>query len=322
MKLRSINLVFAGLLGTAGVFSTQALADKVVIGVPNWTGAKAAANVIKHIGETYLGQEIGLSPGSNPVIFKAMDRSKGDIDVHPEVWMPNQANLVEQYSEDNGTVVVSESPYKAFQGICVTQLAYDKGVKSIYDLVNPENAKIFDSNGDGKGELFVGAPGWASTNIETVRAIGYGYSEFFELLTIEEETNIARMKKLTEKGIGGVMSCYAPHHMFQTLGLQPLDEPEHMPDQWVMLQPTDDPDWLKKSSISTSWAPTTVHIAYSKSLQQRAPEFAKLLSSISLDTDTMNAWITEIAVGGKDPAQYAQEWIAANEDRVKSWLGI
>ena len=36
-------------------------------------------------------------------------------------------------------------------------------------------AANFDTDGDGMGEIWIGAAGWASTNIEKIRAKSYGY---------------------------------------------------------------------------------------------------------------------------------------------------
>ena len=45
----------------------------------------------------------------------------------------------------------------------------EHGISSIYDLISADNAKLFDTDGDGKGELYIGPSGWISTNVEKVR---------------------------------------------------------------------------------------------------------------------------------------------------------
>ena len=64
-----------------------------------------------------------------------------------------------------------------------------------------------------------------------------------------------------------------------------------------------------------------VQIAYSKSLTERSPAIADLLANISLDGDVVSSFAFEIE-GGKDPADVAKDWVAANSDRVDSWLGL
>ena len=61
-----------------------------MIGKPSWPGAKIITNVLKVVIEEKLGGEAELVPGTNPVIFAAMDGDRGDIDVHPDVWLPTR----------------------------------------------------------------------------------------------------------------------------------------------------------------------------------------------------------------------------------------
>ena len=61
--------------------------------------------------------------------------------------------------------------------MCVTKwTAETHGIKSLSDLTNPDTAALFDTDGDGKGEIWIGASGWASTNVEKIRAKSYGYT--------------------------------------------------------------------------------------------------------------------------------------------------
>ena len=78
---------------SANVASAQA-AD-IVIGVPNWPSVAATASILKVVLEENFGLEVELQNGTNPVIFEAMD--SGSMHVHPEAWLPNQANLHEKF---------------------------------------------------------------------------------------------------------------------------------------------------------------------------------------------------------------------------------
>ncbi len=74
--------------------SMPALAsERVAIGVPSWTGAQAIAHLLGAVVEMRIGGEVEYVPGNNATIFQAMDQGKGDIDVHPDVWLPNQESF-------------------------------------------------------------------------------------------------------------------------------------------------------------------------------------------------------------------------------------
>ena len=250
-----------------------------------------------------------------------MDQGKGDIDIWPEVWMPNQQALVDEYVNEKGTVKLGSKPYLAMNGICVTRMAYDKhGIKSVYDLISPENAKLFDTNGDGKGEMWVGPSGWMSTNVEKVRARDYGYGEVFELQVMEEAAALAGLDAAVTRDEPFVFYCYGPHHIFKLYDLVVLEEPPHDPEKFKMVQPSESPDWYEQSYVASAWSDTLVYVSYSKSLEARAPELAKLLDNIEFDANMVSAWVYEIGINKREPAEFAKEWVSNHPDIVNKWL--
>ena len=92
-----MHLKIATALVTTLSFSTPSFAQDVVVGVPNWPSVTVTANVIKQVVETNMGLKVELQTATNPVIFEAMD--KGSMHIHPEVWLPNQQGLVDQFAE-------------------------------------------------------------------------------------------------------------------------------------------------------------------------------------------------------------------------------
>ncbi len=311
------------LMGAAAVASVvtagTAQAADVVIGVPNWPSVNVTAHVLEVILEDNLGLDVELQTGTNPIVFEAMDR--GGMDVHPEVWLPNQNNLNNTYVKEKGTVAMNPNGVAAFQGMCVTKFTADThGVKTIQDLTDPEKSKIFDTNGDGKGEVWIGASGWASTNVEKVRAKDYGYSDTMELVEMDETLALANVDAAVAKKAPIVFFCYTPHHMFALHELVVLEEPAYDAAKWNMIQPTDDPDWLNKSMAASAWDLAYLHIHYAKSLEQRQPEAAALLSKVKFDTDTISKMTFALVVEKQDPADFAKKWVAENQSLVDGWL--
>ena len=111
-------------------------------------------------------------------------------------------------------------------------------------------AKHFDTNGDGRGEIWIGASGWASTNIEKIRAKSYGYDETMELVEMDETLAMANLDAAVAKDADHVLFCYTPHHVFALHDLVILEEPAYDASKWMVIQPTDDPQWLEKSGRS------------------------------------------------------------------------
>ena len=114
MKIK--NILIASIISV--LFSFSANAEKVKIGDPGWTGATAIANLLAAVVTDKMGGEVELVPGNNTAIYAAIDRGKGEIDVHPDIWLPNQ----EAYTNDlvpKGTLNLSSKPYEGSQRYCV-----------------------------------------------------------------------------------------------------------------------------------------------------------------------------------------------------------
>jgi len=299
--------------------SMNAMSADVVIGVPNWPSVNVTANVLKVVLEDNYGLDVELQNGTNPVVFEAMD--SGSMHVHPEVWLPNQANLHDKFVKDKGTVTMNPNGVSAFQGMCVTKLTADEhGVSKLSDLTDPDIAKLFDTDGDGKGEIWIGASGWASTNVEKVRAKSYGYDETMNLKEMDETLALAEVDNAVTQKKPIVFFCYTPHHMFALHELVILEEPKHDASKWSVIQPTDDPDWLAKSDAPVAWDLAYLHIHYATSLETSHPEVASLLSKVKLDTDAVSQMTYALVVEKQDPAEYAKQWVADNSELVERWL--
>ena len=133
-------------------------AEEVKIGVPSWTGAQAIAHVLGEIVTSRIGGQVEYVPGNNATIFQAMDQGKGDIDVHPDVWLPNQESFTKKYVDEAGTVTLSSNPYEGNQGFCVSKdFGTANNITDIADLGRPDVAALMDSDGNGKGEMWIGA---------------------------------------------------------------------------------------------------------------------------------------------------------------------
>lgn len=319
-ELKTLILSAALLAST----TAGALAQEVVkVAEPNWASGRAVAGLIKVIIEDKLGGKAELVPGTNAVIFKAMDRGKGEIDVHPDVWLPNQANFTDEYVDRNKTVVLGNGSYAGFSAFCAPkQFAADNNIKTVFDLATPEIAAKMDRDGDGLGDIWIGAQGWASTKINSVKVRDYGVTNFFKPMIAEEEVATASIADAMNKGEGFAFYCYAPHYNWFVFDMTRLEEPAFDPAKYDMKQPAEDPKWFENSKITTGDKEKEIRVAYSKTLEDRTPAVASFLSKVDLDTETVNNWTHEIVIKKRESVEVAREWVAANPARVDGWLGL
>ncbi|MEP3120948.1 MAG: glycine betaine ABC transporter substrate-binding protein [Nisaea sp.] len=315
------TVVIAGAM-TLSVTSLSAQ-EKVMIGEPSWPGAKIMATIIGQVIESRLGGEVGYAPGANAIIFEAMNGGRGDIDVHPDVWLPNQASFTDKFVEGAGTVVLSEGSYEGSSGFCTPNYMAEKhGITSVFDLATPEAQALYDTDGDGMGEVWVGASGWASTNVYSVKARDYGIETFLTPTTEDEAVFYARLKDAIENEEGVVFYCYKPHYVHALYDVTILEEPVYDPALHTMLTPDADADWYNKSTVMTGDEVKTVRVAHAKTLESRNAAAASFLKAIDMSSDDLSALTYEVVVKGQEIDKVVSAWINANSQTVDGWLGL
>ncbi|MEM8789394.1 MAG: glycine betaine ABC transporter substrate-binding protein [Pseudomonadota bacterium] len=317
MKRLTLSAAALGLAIAAGTAGAQ---ERVMIGEPSWPGARIMANLIGQVIETRLGGEVAYAPGANAVIFAAMDGGRGDIDVHPDVWLPNQQSFVDQYGAN---VTLSEGSYEGRSGFCVpTYMAEQHNIKTVFDLATPEAQALFDSDGDGMGEIWVGASGWASTNVHQVKVRDYGIGTFLTPTTEDETVYYSRLRDLVENQEGAVFYCYRPHYVHALYDVTMIEEPEYDPALYKMVAADQSANWFEESSIMTGDEVKTVRIAFSNSLQDRNPAAAAFLGAIDMDAGELSALTFEVVEKGAEIDAAVSAWIDANGDMIDGWLGL
>lgn len=321
MRKSILGLVGASMI--ALLASPAIAAEKVAIGVPSWTGAQAIAHLLAAVVEMRIGGKAEMVPGNNATIFQAMDQGKGDIDVHPDVWLPNQESFTKKYVDGAKTVTLSKNPYEGNQGFCVSKKFGEANqITDIADLGRPDVAGKMDSDGNGKGEMWIGAPGWASANVNEVKVRDYGLMDFIEPVRAEESVKTARIKDSIAKNEGYAFYCYKPHAVWYQFDIYMLSEPKFDPAKYVMVQPSDSPDWFKKSNVATKDALKDVQIAWSNSLKDRSPAIVEFFERFKLTAEDVSSFAHEISGKGRKPADVAKEWVEKNPKRVDAWLGL
>ena len=336
--LRMLKSVFIALVLT--VWATAALAGPTIkIAELNWTGSTAGAYVMKAVLEEYLDAEVEIIGGDETPLFEAMAKGDGSIDVLSDFWsiyLPAQWDRYVKPGSDE-SVKVNATPYLGTEGIFIPGYVQDAhGITKIEQLVDPEVSKLFDTDGDGIGEMWTGAPGWQSVDEWAVKAKSMGFAQYWTPTTVEtwalESLLDAAYKR--EKPI--IFYYWTPEWIHAAYDLRQVeeppfdgfaneafkDDPSYNPDGcYNFIQSAEDPDWLEKSSITCGKAKTDVYVAYSAALEERAPAVAQFLHQISFSLGDMSGWIKRIAQDKEDADVVAKEWIAANRDIVENeWL--
>ncbi len=312
LRLIAVFLTFM-VIGTHNVQAAD-----MVIGVPDWPSARATANIIKVIIEDRLSLPVELREADNQKIFEGMDA--GTIQLHPEVWLPNQNELYQDYVEAKRSVSLSPLSVDASQGICATRATVEiHGIKSIQDLTDPEKAKIFDTDFNGKGEMWIGQSDWASTQVVISRARLFGYDRTMTLLQGGEPLALAAIDVAVSIGKPLVFYCYTPHHVFALHDIVRLGEPDQDQSTFAVAS-GGGKSGGSENAASATFGNARFHIAYAASLADSMPQVAKLLRQIRFDTDMVTGMTYALVVERQDPAFFAKQWVETHSDEIDRWV--
>ncbi len=298
--------------------ASPAAAADLVIAMPNWPSGQASANILKLAIAEKFGLDADVRELGTMLAFAGLD--SGEVDVVPEVWRPNFNDLVKRYGADGTkSVVLGDVAVPAWQGLCATPDAAAAGIKDVSDLSDPAKTALLDTDGDGQGEVWIGAETWKSTGIERVRANSYGYASTVALVEAEEDVAMAAVDAAVATGRPMVFYCYAPHHVFKLHDLVRLTEPAYDPAKWKIVAQSDDPLWMSKSSAPVAWGPVEFHVAWSSVFAKNHADVAAFLEKVDFKPDEISAMSYALQVDGQSAADYAKAWVEQNQDRVQAW---
>jgi glycine betaine/proline transport system substrate-binding protein len=310
----------------------------VVVTELDWAGARTIAHVLKVVMEDRLGLEVATVPSNSAEALAAVSAGEGTIDVYPDFWMPDQAEAWTLFVAEGSreSIVVNDEPYRGTEGIYVPGYLQDEhDIHHVDDLARPQAARLFDSDGDGRGEYWPGPPDWNSTRIQRVKARSYGYAHLFEPLELSDASFREELRTGYSQRRGLLFYYWTPAGIHAGLDLRRLEEPPFdgyaMPSRrddpsynpegcWNMIQPEEDESWLTRSRVTCANPDAQVYVAYSRTLTDRLPTAAQFLKQITLSTELVNGWVLLVTDYEMDPTEMAKTWVDENRDTVDDWL--
>ncbi|UCG13354.1 MAG: hypothetical protein JSU72_02385 [Deltaproteobacteria bacterium] len=293
---------------------TMSARRDVIIGSFSWSGSNAIEQVMKYVLEKKLNVPVEIFSISTFDCWIALDN--GSVDVCPDIWMPNQEPGFETYVRKRKTVAVKLSYDKAPQGFYMSaEIARAQGIKSIFDLKG--NEKIFDTNGDGRGEIWVGPYGWDASEVNHSKIREYGLD--LEPVKIDQRPFLAILKKAMRKGAPMVFYYWEPEWPVTKYDLVRLDEPPYDESRWIRVKGD-----IESSHISCSYPDASIYVGVSKKLDKRLPKAYKFFMNWYIPMDEVSFLIAEIEnVPGnpkKDAGEVAKAWVESHPRIVKDWL--
>ncbi len=232
--------------------------EPVIIGVANWESAEVTALYLQENIASEFNVSVQLKNNkdgsgiNNMEIYENI--ASGKFDIHPETRVPLHDDIIDEY---NGRVIKGTSSYNARNSLCMIRRVAEKyNIDEVADLSNKMD----------KAVMWLGEEGWELTNNNKKIAEEKGYLDKFDLKIWDENEALEKIKEYEKSEKPFIFACYEPSRITE--------------DNYdlVVLKNDDDEDEKNMS----------IHISYSKFLQDKYPEIIDYINQLDLNVDTVN----------------------------------
>ncbi len=248
---------------------------------------------------------------------------QGDADYNAHSWDPMHNAFFEKVGGKDKVSKVGTLVEGAVQGYLIDKKTADKhGIKTINDLKDPEVAKLFDANGDGKADLTGCNPGWGCERVIEHQIGAYGLGDtvthnqgsYFALIA----DTIARYKS----GKSILYYTWAPQWVGGVL----------VPNKdvvWLTVTHTDLPSGEEKAVTTLpdgrnlGFSVNSIHVLANNKFLAKNPAAKRFFELAKIPVDDISAQNLKMRDGEKkirDIKRHADEWIKANQAKFDGWI--
>ena len=183
--MRLFKLIVA--LFTSITITNAANAAEVKMAKANWDTGYFQAEIYKQALEA-MGHTVTEPKAIKPSVFYVA-AAAGDLDLWVNGWFGTHDGYIKEAKGKVKTVgyVMKKG---GLQGYLVDKKSADKyGIKSVMDIKN--NAKAWDSNGDGKADMVACPPGWGCEKQITKHFAELGLGDFINPVKADYSASMA-----------------------------------------------------------------------------------------------------------------------------------
>lgn len=228
------------------------------------------------------------------------------------------------YQEAGGDAVMSKVGTLidgAIQGYMVDKASYDAGITDIGQLTDPETAKRFDSDGDGKADLVGCIPGWGCERVIEHQLTEYGLRD---TVTHNQGSYPAMMADaMARLENGGSILYYAWVPYWVAGELVPGTDSE-----WLSVPYSSLPNGAEANTEfdgkNLGFAVDSIRVVARNDFLDANPAARALFETAKMDINDISAEALRVSKDGEDTSEdlqrHAEEWIAAHQADYDSWL--
>ncbi len=279
-------------LALMAVAATPAWADceTVTFSDVGWTDITATTAATTVVLEA-LGYDTDIKILSVPVTYTSL--AAGDIDVFLGNWMPTMEADIAPYREAGTVDTVRANLEGAKYTLAVNKAAADLGIKDFADIAAQKAAL--------EGKIYGIEPGNDGNRLimDMIAADAFGLTGF-EVVESSEQGMLAQVARADRRGEPIVFLGWEPHPMNANFDMSYLSGGD---------------DWF-----GPNLGGATVYTNTTAGFVDACPNVGKLLSNLEFTLAMENEIMGAILNDGKDPADAARTWLAANTGILGSWL--
>ncbi len=244
----------------------------------------------------------------------------GDADFTTAHWNSLQNTFFEESGGDDVLEKVGTLVDGALQGYLINKSAYDSGITSLGDLADPENAKLFDADGDGLADLAGCVPGWGCERVIEHQLTEFGLRDTVSHNQGDYNAIIADTIARNSAGENVLYYTWTPYWVSGVL--VPGENVEFLAVPYSSL-----PDGATANTTfngkDLGFAVDSMRIVATDEFLEANPAAAKLFEMAKIDINDISAQNKLIADGedsSEDIDRHVSEWIASNRIAYDSWL--
>ncbi|MBP0000958.1 MAG: glycine betaine/L-proline ABC transporter substrate-binding protein ProX [Cyanobacteria bacterium SID2] len=296
-----------------------------------WETGWFQAEVVKQLIEE-LGYRVSAPQTLEPDTFYRQ-AARGEVDLWFNGWFP--AHDVFFDSEEIGEALVeidSEVKGRILQGYLVDRATAERlDLDNLEDLRDPEIAKIFDRNGNGKADLIGCDRDWSCQTVVEHHLDVYGLRDTVEQVSGNYAPTLRETFDRHRSGQPVLFYAWMPHWSLGTLvpgrDVQWLEVPFFSTPPSSSLTepflPSDNVTGCRNDPCELGFAANTVRVVANREFIEANPAIERLLDSVEIPIEDIVAQNLKMADGEDTPVdivRHGREWLDRNRDRVDRWL--
>ena len=325
-------------------FMTPGAGVSVTMARANWDTGYFQAQVFKHLLEE-LGYEVN-DPSQQEMgpSLAYLAIAQGDVEFWANSWYPLHSPWLQPELPDGSLVgdnleIVGELT-TGLEGYLITKSVADRYGITHLDQINddPRLTALFDTDSDGKAEIYGCPEAWRCDNIIDNQIAFSGWDNI-EQITAGYDAMFAEAVTRVAAGEPAVVYTWAPSRYIAQLrpgdnvvwlaveevldnsnptGVEGGERHAQLPGR-ADIPPEQCPAAAEAGTCQLGWVTADIRVTANKDFLRANPAARALLEQVKLPPVDVSRTLAE-QDSGRDPDRLAAEWIAANRSTVDQWL--